>query len=267
MISFRISIVAAALLAAAPAHAGLNPFEGSKPIAVFIEQNPWLMVVGSDTPRVAVYENGDVIFVRQSGKEYSLRIAKLSPPELAKLEETWAPLFTTQMKTDYELSDATDQTNAEFFFRHGAQQVAVSAYGLDCDGIGFAKKLTGKEAPPSALLQVHKTLCNLHFDQSEPWSPKYVEVMLWDYGYAPDKSIYWPKDWPDLKSERAIQRGKDWSIFLDAGELPKLESFVATRREKSAVEVDGKKWAIAYRFIFPSEPVWRKALLPRPDKE
>ncbi len=22
--------------------------------------------------------------------------------------------------------------------------------------------------------------------------------MLWDYSYAPDKPVYWPKDWPDL---------------------------------------------------------------------
>ena len=30
-----------------------------------MEQDPWLMVIGSDTPRVAVYENGDVVFVKK----------------------------------------------------------------------------------------------------------------------------------------------------------------------------------------------------------
>jgi hypothetical protein len=32
----------------------------------------------------------------------------------------------------------------------------------------------------------------------------HVEVMLWDYSYAPDASIHWPKDWPALNSDRAM---------------------------------------------------------------
>jgi len=255
------------LLLPAAAIAAINPFAGPQPVAVFIEQNPWLMVIGSDVPRVAVYENGDVIFEKKVGNDYSLRIAHLSPADLTRLEAAWAPLFATKLRTNYELSDATDQTNAEFFFRRGNRQVAVSAYGLNCNGIAFERKLTGDAVPPRALLQAHKTLCNVDFKQSEIWSPKYVEVMLWDYSYAPDKPIYWPKSWPNLTSKRAIKRGDMWSIFLDGSYLPELKAFLKTRREKGAVVVVGKKWVASYRFTFPSEPVWRKALTPRQDKE
>jgi hypothetical protein len=35
--------------------------------------------------------------------------------------------------------------------------------------------------------------------------------------------------------------------------------FLKTQKEKGAVEIDGKKWVVSYRFAFPSEPVWLKA--------
>src|SRR5215813_12584096 len=56
-----------------------------------------------------------------------------------------------------------------------------------------------------------------------------------------------------------MQRDESYSIFLAGNLLPQLRSFLATRRTKGAVEVNGKKWAASYRFVFPSEPMWRGA--------
>src|SRR3989339_1632257 len=42
-----------------------NPFEGPKPIAVLLKTNPWLMVVGSDIPKIVIYEDGQVIYLKQ----------------------------------------------------------------------------------------------------------------------------------------------------------------------------------------------------------
>jgi len=47
--------------------------------------------------------------------------------------------------------------------------------------------------------------------------------------------------------------------LLDGSLLPKLRAFLATREERGAVEVDGKKMAASFRFAFPGEPVWSKA--------
>jgi hypothetical protein len=254
-------------LAALPTQAAFDPFAGPKPIAVFIEQNPWLMVIGSDTPRVTIYENGDVIFLKKLGDKYSMQIAKLPQSELAQLEQKWLPLFEVKLKRDYSLSDATDQTSAQLYLRKGDETIAVEAYGLDCDGISYASTLDPAETPPTEFYAVHKTLCNLDLPSSDTWVPNYVEVMLWDYDYAPDKSIHWPQNWPNFESERAIQRGDMWSIFLDGTEQPKLSTFLKTRPEKGAVEVGGKKWAASVRYTYPSEPVWRRALWARPDKE
>jgi hypothetical protein len=265
------ALAAAAQAASVPSPATFKPFEGPKPIAVLIEQNPWLMVIGSDVPRVAVYENGDVIFLKQTGKDdYEFRIAHLAPEEIQSLERTWDPLVNVQPKSYYDLLPGmSDAHTTKLYVSEGNRAVAVNVYGLDCDDgpqfIDAASK--GKDAPPAELFRVHQRLCDIDFKNSEKWTPKYVEVLLWDYHYAPDKSIYWPKDWPDLKSDRAFQRGDMWSIFFDAAQLPRLNAFLKTQKEKGAVEVDGRKWSVAYRYTFPSEPVWRKAMLPVVDRE
>ncbi len=64
--------------------------------------------------------------------------------------------------------------------------------------------------PPDALLKVHKFLTTLDFPKSTEWVPEYVEVMLWDYSYAPESSIVWPKDWPSLESDRTTRRGQSF---------------------------------------------------------
>ena len=84
--------------------------------------------------------------------------------------------------------------------------------------------------------------------------------MLWNYDYAPEESIHWPKDWPSLASDRAFKWKDSYSIILDGTELQRLQKLLESRKERGALEVDGKKWAVSYRFVFPSEPIWRKAL-------
>lgn len=249
-------IFACTLAQAAP----FDPFAGPKPLAVLIEQNPWLMVIGSDMPRVAVYENGDVVFLKKEGDTYAYHAVTLNLGDLATLEQKWLPLLQAKgLAKNYDLSSVTDQPSTFIYLRRGDQSLAVSAYGLNCRHLVSAKDAGGDQAP-AVLLDVHKSLCAVNFPESRVWVPKYIEVMLWSYEYAPEASVQWPKEWPSLRSERAWKRGNAYSIFLDGSELPKLQAFLATRKERGAVEIDGKKWAIAYRDAFPSEPIWRAAM-------
>ena len=41
----------------------IDPYAGPRPIAVLIQANPWLNVIGSDTPMVAIYDDGQVIYI------------------------------------------------------------------------------------------------------------------------------------------------------------------------------------------------------------
>ena len=247
--------------------ADFDPFEGPKPIAVFIQTNPWAMVIGSDTPRVAVYENGEVIFPKKVGDRLVYHTVTLNKDELNKFRETLKPVLTLKdLKPSYNIRpNATDQPESMFYFRDGDREVATSVYGLMAAGTqlpGFTQFPNGVKptAPPDELLKLHKSLCELDYKESKEWTPKYVEVMLWDYSYAPGESTPWPKHWPGLNSERAVKRGDAYSVFLDGTELPKLRDFVAKQKNKGAVLADGKKCAMSYRFTFAGEMVWRKAL-------
>ena len=41
-----------------------SPFDGEKPVIVLIQTDPWKMVIGSDTPFLAVYESGRIIYYK-----------------------------------------------------------------------------------------------------------------------------------------------------------------------------------------------------------
>lgn len=263
---FRLSFLAGAALLFLGAAAPFDPFAGPKPLAVFIQSDPWAMVLGADTPRVAVYEDGEVVFVKKVGERLAYHHVKLTPKGLAALEARIAPVLAVKdLKPWYDMAPGvTDQPRAMFYLRDGSREVATSVYGLKAKGTRLPAFTVFPGAPkpdrpPSELRELHAWLSELDFPSSREWTPRYVEVMLWDYSYAPDSSIVWPKDWPSLQSPRAVQRGSSYSIFLDGSELPKLRAFLATRGERGAVEVDGKKMAAEFRYVFPGEPVWDKA--------
>jgi hypothetical protein len=248
------------------AAAEFDPFEGPKPLMVFIQSDPWAMVIGSDTPRVAIYENGDLIFVKKAGNRPAYRHVTLDKAGLDKVRVHIQPVLALKdLKRLYNIRpDATDQPESRFYFCDAGRDVATSVYGLMAGNTelpGYTVLPTDKKPtlPPQALLKLHQWLCEFDRPGSTEWTPKYVEVMLWDYSYAPEASIQWPTDWPSLKSDRAVKRGKSYSIFLDGSLIPKLREFLATRKERGAIEVDGKKMAASYRFTFPGEPRWRKA--------
>lgn len=250
----------------APDKAGFHPFDGPKPILVFMQSDPWLMVVGSDTPRVAVYENGEVIFAKKVNKRLVYHQVVLQKDGLAELQERFKPVFSLKaLLPAYNIRpNVTDQPEAKFYFRREDSQVTTRVYGLMAAETELPAYTTFPDGPqptvpPKELLDLHKWLCAIDFPNSVEWTPKYVEVMFWDYSYAPAPSIYWPKDWPTLDSDRVIKHGDIYSLFLDGSLLPRLREFLVGQKEKGAVELGGKKWAVAYRSAFPSEPLWRKA--------
>ena len=246
--------------------ADFDPFAGPKPIVILIQSDPWAMVIGSDTPRVAIYENGDVMFVKTVNDRLVYHHVLLDKEGLEKVRKQIRPVLgIKELKPWYNMRpNVTDQPKAMFYLRDGDREVATSVYGLMAAGTklpAYTEFPGGPKPtnPPDELLELHKWLCKMDYPDSKEWTPKYVEVMLSDYSYAPEASIQWPKEWPSLNSDRAIKRGHSYSIFLDGSLLPKLREFLATQKEKGAVEIEGKKMAASYRFTFPGEPAWRKA--------
>ena len=252
--------------------ADFKPFDGPGPVVVLIQTNPWAMVVGADTPRVAAYADGTVIYLRTSGATEEYRTKVLSAPELANFEKRLTAAANLQRVQPHSTlrPNVTDQPEALIYLHVGDRELATSVYGLRVSDGKLVDRFapSGKPAaPPRELLELQGFLVSLDFPDSQAWIPRYVEVMIWPYEYAPDASIVWPAKWPGLDSGRTVGRGDSYSIFLDGDAIPELEKFLATRREKGAVEIGGKKWAVSYRHVFPSEPVWRKVLSASPDRE
>jgi hypothetical protein len=258
-----IVIFVLGLMTAHPGRAAeFHPFDGPIPVAVLIETNPWAMVIGADTPRVAVYDDGEVIFVKEQNQRPQYYQLTLDAPSLKTMRAQLSALLSVHdLKHSYELVRATDQPEAKFYVSDRKRELVTSVYGLSSTtGNSASVPSDAKNASvPRELLDFYQWLVGLDSSQRKVWTPKFVEVMLWDYSYAPQQSIKWPRDWPSLDSDRTVKRGEAYSIFLDGRLQPQLAGFLATRSEKGAVEIGGKKMAASYRYTFPGEPTWRKA--------
>lgn len=243
-----------------------NPFGVAQPIAVLIQSDPSALAIGEETPRVAVYKNGEVIFLKQVNKRAVYHHVRLDEAALDRFLDQIKPVLAlNRLERQYNMTpNLTSQPITKFYFHNGEQGVATLVYGLMAPGtrlLAYTELPFGLEPvmPPKELLQLHSRLCQLDYPESQEWTPDYVKVLAWEYSYAPEPSIHWPQKWPSLSSDRTTKNGDGYSIFLDGSTLPELRRFLATRNEKGAIEINGKKMCAEYRFTFPGEPAWRKA--------
>lgn len=257
----RYLFAALVLFAGTASSAEFDPHKGPAPVLVLMTNDPWAQVIGSDTPRLAAYEDGTVIYQRELNGIPSMLVAHLSHDGLSKLVDIARPLIGLPgLQRYYDLAPGcTDQPTTALFIADKNTTQVVGVYGLTVRGRSMREHMDGEEPPPPEFMKAHKLLCEYLVPNAKPWVPPYIEVMLWDYDYAPDASILWPSKWPTLDSPRVRKRGDSFSVYLDGAELQALRDFVATRKEKGAVEVSGRKYAIGYRFTFPSESIWMAA--------
>jgi hypothetical protein len=216
------------------------------------------MVIGSDTPKIAIYEDGHVIFLRLvEGKRAQYFHTKLSSEDLAEIIDRLASFGDyPELKPFYRLTSWTDNPTTKVYISIDANLLVTSVYGLS-----YLYPLQEKwnlEELPKTIEDLHSYLTSLDFPDAKPWSPKYVEVMLWK-GAGMGRSAKWPTGWPGLDSPNALQRGRAYSIFLPGEKLPELEALLISDKGIRPVSIDGKRWAVSWRFTFPREPEWFNA--------
>jgi hypothetical protein len=238
-----------------------QPLVGPRPIAVLLTTNPWSMVIGADTPWFALYDDGQVIFVEQTTEnQYTHMAARLTPTELADVKAKLLPFVVEPAPKKIDLRPGwTDQPESQFFLEVDGHKLVTSVYGLETPADADDEPIGGRDgadALPANIKGLHQYLSEFHVATAKKWIADQLEVMLWDYSYAPDASIRWPANWPGLSDPTTRKRGDAYSIFLPGTQEEALIAFLATRKEKGAVELDGKKWAASYRRVFPR---WRDA--------
>jgi len=235
-----------------------------KPLLVVIERDPWAMVMGSDSPRLALYDDGTLICASEKpSMEQPFVSRKIA--NTAKFGKEIAPFDLTKLGKSYLLSNATDQittiiwTPAKSIGIYGNWRRSRSSDRETSPilrGIGEREKKM-KEYLPQEIRSILE-----HVDEQikvggAPWLPEKIEVMFWPYEYAPDESIIWPKEWPDLYAKETRQRRENsFSVYLTSVKFGDLLRFFRTRKEKGAVLINGKKMADYVRFPFPGEGAW-----------
>lgn len=218
---------------------------------ILYERDPWLMAIGSDSPVFAHYSDGLTIFL--SGKTY--KSVCLKEAESAELLGRFSTLG--DIEPHYSSSDWTDQPTTELYFRNAGELKRVTIYG------GLKATASHGTALPKALVENLGYLASYSHAGATDWSPAYFEVMVWPYGYAPEESIIWPKGFPDLDSPSTIKRGNSlYSIYLPYSKQQEFLTFIRTRKERGAVLINGKKWAVETRIPFPHEIAHNTALQP-----
>jgi hypothetical protein len=269
-----IAFIALFFLATASFALEINPFEGPKPIAVLIQTNPWLMVIGSDTPMITIYEDGQVIHLKQEkGKAPQYVHTQLSEQGLGEVTKKLLSFGNfAGIKREYNLApNVFDLPETKIYLNLNGVKLVTIVYGLMLPGTKLPaySSFPAQEKPdnlPDSIKDLHNYLSSLSFNTSKEWIPKYVEVMIWSYEYAPDASIHWPKDWPGLDSPNTLKRGDAYSIFFQGDKMKQLGEFLSTSKPKVAIEIGGEKWAVSVRYTFPSEPTWTEAFQPTDEK-
>jgi hypothetical protein len=231
------------------------------------------MVMGSETPQFVLYDTGLVIYVKQEKSEFTYHSCVLDKSKLDEVQQRISAVTQDKsLKQWYSLTHATDQPIASFFLRAGTEvdPVIVEAYGLNLPGQhSVIMDLEKKRYPemkrdelPQGLVSLDDYLGSFDAPACPVWQPQYIEVMIWPFDYAKTSPVTWPSDWPGLDSERTMARhDNQYSIFLDGAKLPDLEKLLAPifKGDGGALLLGGKKWAVAYRPVIPSEPIWREA--------
>lgn len=217
-----------------------------KPIVVLTVTNPWLMVIGSDVPAFALYENGQVIYKKITDRHVKYYEVKVDhEKQLSLLSTLQITDSLKRLPERIKASSWTDQPNNELILNFDSVKMT--------DVYGNLKGTDVRAKTPKPFLATYDAIMDFKADNAKEWMPDSVEVMLSGYSYAPEKSALWPANWPDLKDPNTVSRGDDlYSVYLDKKHFVDFIKLISSLKEKQAVEINGKKFAVSYRLPFPN---------------
>jgi hypothetical protein len=206
------------------------------------------MVVGADTPRVSLFADGTIIRLEPRSETAAARlmVAQLTPAELAAVRTALRPNDGFwRLESRYRVAEMTDMKTTELVVYDGKRFKDVSVYGYT------PEQPAGVRQPPAEVDRICKLLVSLKPRNAVPWTPRWLEVIVWPYEHSPEAPLPWPSKWPTLKSRMAFTQANISSIILPGSEEQALREFLARRGERQAIGIGGKKWTAVYRPVMP----------------
>jgi len=221
--------------------------EYGEPLIILIETDPWLMVIGSDVPTIALYESGNVVYKRIEKDKMEYYSVKLDSEQTQQLILDLEITENLIDLPDYvQASDWTDLPTNELILNFDTV-IVKQVYG------SLRNDNEDRKRTPTEFLTAYDNLIKYKNEKEERWLPDYIEIMLTDYSHSPEKPIMWPKEWPDLNDETTISWHEDlYSVYIPKTEFQKFIDLIYKLEEKQAVELNGKKFSISYRLPFPN---------------
>gem|GEM_PF-512607 len=219
-----------------------------QPIVVLIETDPWLMVIGSDVPTFALYENGQIIYRKIVDKKYKYFEVKNNAEKTQEIVKSFGITDSLMKQPDYtEASSWTDQpTNILLLNFDTLRQIAV--YG----NLQHTKN-EARENTPKDFLTVYDNILKFDDEIAKEWFPDTIEIMVTDYSHSPERPLKWNSKWNDINSSTTVKRGDNlYSIYLDRKYFADFLKLLRSLKEKQAVEINGKKYSLTYRLPFPN---------------
>lgn len=221
--------------------------EYGTPVIVLIETNPWLMVIGSDVPTIAIYESGYIVYKKINKKGVDYYSIKTDSEEIQELISNLG--ITTELKKvdeNIQASDWSDQPTNILILNFNEPKT-IQVYG------DLRDNKETREKTPKAFLTVYDNLIEYKNKKAEEWLPNKIEIMLTDYSHSPEKPIEWPENWPNLEDETTVKRSASlYSLYLPKEHFDEFINLISNLREKQAVELNGKKFSVSYRLPFPN---------------
>ncbi|MBZ9730558.1 hypothetical protein LB467_12760 [Salegentibacter sp. JZCK2] len=219
-----------------------------QPIVVLIETDPWLMVIGSDVPTFALYENGQIIYKKVVNKKWKYFEVTNDRETTQKIIKSFGITDTLMKQPDFiEASSSTDQPTNILLLNFDTLR-EISVYGSLEEKRSEARKKT-----PEDFITVYDNIKKFKGKGAKDWMPDNIEIMLTDYSHSPEEPQEWPENWPDLESESTVKRSESlYSLFLSKEHFENFINLISKLKEKQAVEINGKKFSVRYRLPFPN---------------
>lgn len=219
-----------------------------QPVVVLYETNPWLMVVGSDVPSFALYENGQIIYKQGAGKQLKYVEVKHDRNQTQAIIKTLG--ITDSLLNErpvIEASTSTDQPDNILLLNFGKVK-QIQVYGSLRNVQSDARAKTPKD-----FLTVYDRLIHFEDQAAQEWLPDTIEVMATKYSHSPEKPLKWNAARNDLKSPTTVKRNDNlYSIYLTKSQFSDLLKLLKSMKEKQAVEINGEKYSLSYRLPFPN---------------
>jgi len=132
-----------------------------KPLIVLTEYDPWAMVIGSDVPSFALYENGQIIYSKikdSSLKIYEVLLNETDLQNVIKSLDISNKIY--KLPGNIEASIISDQPTNELILNFDSVKT-ISVYGY-LDGISKARSKT-----PEIFLNVYDNIKKFESDSAK----------------------------------------------------------------------------------------------------